>query len=201
MLCTYAPLETMDSRRCTRILRGTGSRGVQVDRRQRSSALLRSVGAGCAKNIYRLEFRRQCRSLCRESRGSSVPRGQEGGHGSSELRAIHDRIADAGTNLFWRRSRQHRIVAAAGPKGWAEHHLAPERQTTRRPGADCDSICAADPGSGNLHRSGNDYGSSHWRIRDKRPRHLLCATAIRAFAAAQTTLSFPSSQTDCPLGC
>jgi hypothetical protein len=52
MLCTYAPLETMDSAGEPRCVCGAGCRDLQMDRRTGRGPLFRSVGAWRPKDLY-----------------------------------------------------------------------------------------------------------------------------------------------------
>ena len=204
MLSTYAPLETMDSAGLPRRLRGPGRRGLQMDRcRRGGAALFRSIGTRCRKDLYprgrrlgrvhgarRPPIRRRHRAPRKRRRGSAMSPICHNPRPLPEQTFFGDEV-DSSVNP------DPRTRSQAG----ADHHLAPERQGTRRGRNGEQSFYAAASGPRRLCHRRDHHGSGERGITHLGQRHLLRSPAFRALAAAQEPLSSLQSQPDARFGC
>jgi hypothetical protein len=200
MLWSYAPLETMDCACRLRSVCGASGRGVQMDRSRGGRSLFRSAGARSREDVYHVRQRGQ-RSGQRFALGS-----ERDDHRQEEWRAgprLHS-VLHYGTDprsIFLRRRRCQRTSGPRSrPQAGSHDHLASERQTTRRCGADPDSIQSPAPGPRYLCPRGDHHGSADGRILEYREHQLFRPAAFRFITSAPETLARSFCQPDVPIG-
>ena len=186
MLCTYAPLETMDSAGEPRGVCGAGCRDLQKDRSTRRGPLFRSVGAWRPKDLYD----EPCvggigRTVERECAGTGDP----GHYGEAGVQHRCHYIAVRRTIIFRRRAHWSGSGPRSQPQGWRHGDLAFERTATRRPGTGYDSIHVAAPGSRHLCHRRNGHRSAVGAITEHAERDVLRPATLRSIAAAQNALA------------
>jgi hypothetical protein len=202
MLRTYAPLETMDRACRLRSVCGTSRRGLQMDRPRWGRSLFRSAGARSREDIYSVQHRGRGHGF-----GFSITLGskwhsrrQEEWGAGTLLHAFLHYFADPRSIFLRRRRRQRASGPRSRPQAGSHDHLASERQTTRRRGADPDSIQSPAPGPRHLCHRGDHHGSADRRVLEQRQCQLFRAAALRFVASAPETLARLLCRRDAPFG-
>jgi hypothetical protein len=198
MLWTYAPLETMDRTSLPRGLCGTGSRGLQMDRLRWGDPFFRSAGARRLEDLYGDECER--RPVQPPERRSAERGRPEVDFRGTELQPVCNHLAVPRPDIFRRRTHRRASRPGPQPQGGSGHHLAPERQTTRRSGTDHHAIRPAAPGSRHLRDRRDHHRSEDRRIHEHGQRQLFRSAAFRTRSPAPEALALQFRQPDARFG-
>ncbi len=201
MLCTYAPLATMDSAEHPGGVCRAGCRGLQMDRFQRPGSLFRSAGSGRRKNLHGRQ------SYGRRGKFGQCVIGRPGIHVGckkhsawTRIHSIRHHVADRRPDFLRRRRDWCASGAQSGPQAQSEHYLAFERPRNRGPSADGGAVHTAALGSWRLRHRRHRHGSGNGRVSQHGQHQLLCSTTVGIVSPTQATVGRRPRQPGVPIG-